>query len=383
MTQRLPSHGTDGVDFHHHAEEHHHAAGSHFPQPSEDPLSGRGSLQAEALATIAELVILLFALAALLAGMVSRQPEIGDLAINFVAIILEAMPFMMLGALIGGIIEVFVPSAFVQRALEGRATTAVFIAAALGMCFPVCECAIVPIVRRLIAKGVPRSAAIAFLLGAPIVNPLVAASTWLAYRGDWGMVLTRMVCGYVIAVGVAFIFGALFRNQSLVIPESSSCCEHGCHCGHDHHSHAPSSVLSKITDAVTHARDDFFTIGKYLIIGAFVAALARASIDVVAFRELFASPLHSILAMMGLAVTLNLCSETDAFIAAGFRGIFPDTAQMAFMVFGPMLDMKLILQYFTMFRARTIWSLALLTVTAVLIVMMVLHYGFGGVPGAR
>jgi uncharacterized membrane protein YraQ (UPF0718 family) len=87
--------------------------------------------------------------------------------------------------------------------------------------------------------------------------------------------------------------------------------------------------------------------------------------------------------MMGLAVALNLCSETDAFIAAGFRAVFPDTAQLAFMVLGPMLDMKLMLQYFTLFRSRMIGALSLLTFLAVLIAMMALQYGFGGVPGAK
>lgn len=382
MTPQQPSRSATKLGYRHHAEALPHETKEHFSLAHPHP--GPGSLQAEALAIMAELVILIFGLSALVVGVISRQPELGDLAINFVAIILEAMPFMMVGAVIGSIIEVFVPSEFVQRVLAGHTKSTVFVAAALGMVFPVCECAIVPIVRRLINKGVPRPAAIAFLLGAPIVNPLVAASTWLAYRGNWGMVTTRMVCGYVIAVSVALVFDAMFRHQNIVLPESSASCEHGCHhCGHDHHSHAPSSLLVKITDAATHAREDFFTIGKFLIIGAFVAAFARATIDVVAFQQLFASPILSILAMMGLAVTLNLCSETDAFIAAGFRGIFPETAQMAFMVLGPMLDLKLMLAYFTMFRGRTIWFLAVLTVVAVLVVMIVLQYGFGGIPGAK
>ena len=96
-----------------------------------------------------------------------------------------------------------------------------------------------------------------------------------------------------------------------------------------------------------------------------MAALASATIDVVAFRELFSSPILSILAMMGLAVALNLCSETDAFIAAGFRAVFPRRPNWPFMVLGPMLDLKLVLQYFTLFRSRMIGALALLTVVAV------------------
>jgi len=342
------------------------------------------SPKAESAAILLEVTILTFALVALGAGMLTRDAEVRDLAINFVSIILEAVPFMMIGALIGGIIEVFVSPDFVQRVLAGRTRPAVFVAAALGMIFPVCECAIVPIVRRLINKGVPFPAAIAFLLGAPIVNPVVAASTWLAYRANWGMVTTRMVCGYVIAVSVALVLSAIFRNQSGALLSGGASCEHGClHCENPDHDHDHSSFLSKIFNAITHARDDFFAFGKFLIIGAFVAALARATIDVVAFRQLFASPILSILAMMGLAVTLNLCSETDAFIAAGFRAVFPETAQMAFMVLGPMLDLKLVLTYFTLFRGRMIGALSLLTFMAVLTAMMAMQYWFGGVPGGR
>ncbi len=355
-----------------------------FPNPVDHTHLGSRSFRAEAIAVILEVVILAFALSALIAGMLTSAPEMRDMAINFISIILEAVPFMMVGAVIGGIIEAFVPQEFVQRALTGHNTATVFVAAGLGIVVPICECAIVPIVRRLINKGIPLPAAIAFLLGAPIVNPIVAASTWLAYRGNWGVVTTRMVCGYVIAVTIALVLGAMFRREEAIIPNSGTSCEHVCcHCEDLHEGSMPSSFWSKIVDALSHARDDFFTFGKFLIIGALVAAFARATIDVVAFRQLFASPMLSILAMMGLAVTLNLCSETDAFIAAGFRAVFPETAQMAFMVLGPMLDLKLVLTYFTIFRSRMIATLALLTFTAVLLAMMTLHYWFGGFAFAR
>ncbi len=302
-----------------------------FPHALSLPHAATSSPKAEAAAIMFEVAVLTFALVVLGAGMLTRDPVVRDLAINFVAIILEAVPFMMIGALIGGIIEAFVPPEFVQGLLSGRTKAAVFVAAGLGVIFPICECAIVPIVRRLINKGVPLPAAIAFLLGAPIVNPVVAASTLLAYQGNWGMVATRMACGYVIAVSVALVLGAIFKNEAGALLPGGASCEHGCcHCENPDHDHGHSGLLSKILAAITHARDDFFTFAKFLIIGAFVAALARATIDVVAFRELFSSPILSILAMMGLAVALNLCSGTDAFIAAGFRAVFPSTAQMAF-----------------------------------------------------
>jgi uncharacterized protein len=385
LTPRQPSRQAATVSLSERSTISHHDADEHFAPGLPHLHLSPESRRAEAIAIIGELTILAFALSTLVVGTLTREPEIGDLAINFVSIILEALPFMMIGAVIGGIIEVFVPPDFIQRTLIGQGKAAVFVAAGLGLVFPICECAIVPIVRRLINKGIPRSAAIAFLLGAPIVNPLVAASTWLAYRGNWGMVTTRMLCGYVIAVGVALVLDKISPKEStLSTARHLDSCEHGCShgcCGHDHE-HMPSSFFGKILEAITHARDDFFTIGKYLIIGAFVAGLARTVIDVEAFQRLFSSPVPAILAMMGLAVALNLCSQTDAFIAAGFRGIFPDTAQMAFMILGPMLDLKLLLAYFTMFDGRTIRTLSILTIIAVFAAMMILHYGFGGLLGA-
>jgi uncharacterized membrane protein YraQ (UPF0718 family) len=309
---------------------------------------------------------------------------VGDLSISFLAIMVEAMPFMLLGSVVGGLIEAFVPEEMVSRLVAGRKNAAVFVAAGLGIIFPVCECAIVPVVRRLLRKGMPLSAAVALLLGGPIVNPIVAASTWLAYRFDWGFLSIRMICGYTIAVTVALVMNLLFRNKSVLLDEPPSESTLACGCSaHDHAANGTSNTLSKFFAALQHACDDFFDIGRFLVIGAFIAALARTTIGVDALRDLLASPGIAIVVMMGLAIALNLCSETDAFIAAGFRGVLPDTAQMAFMVLGPMLDMKLLLMYLTMFRKRVIVALSFLTFMAVLGVMMFLQYGLGGFSGGQ
>lgn len=334
---------------------------------------------------VLEATFLWIALVLLVASDVQGLDQIvGDMAITFVAIIAEAMPFMLLGSLIGGLIEVFIPQEWVQRSLGTRECAGVFIGAGLGLLFPVCECAIVPVVRRLLHKGVPLSAAIAFLLGGPIVNPLVASSTWLAYRADWGVVVTRMVCGYTIAVAVALIMHALFRHTSVLVEgtASQSTSASDC-CCHDHGIDGATGSIEKFWDAMRHACDDFFEVGRFLIIGAFVAALARTTIGIDALRGLLASPILAIIMMMGLAIAFNLCSETDAFIAAGFRGVLPHSAQMAFMVLGPMFDAKLFLMYLTLFRKRVIVTLAALILTSVLAAMMFLQYGPGGVPGGQ
>jgi hypothetical protein len=117
-------------------------------------------------------------------------------------------------------------------------------------------------------------------------------------------------------------------------------------------------------------------VGRYLIVGAFIAALMRSTIDMNTFLSLKDSPLLAIVLMMAMAVLLNLCSEADAFIAASFRGLMPDAAMMAFMVLGPMLDIKLILMYFSVFRKRVIISLIGTVLTTVLLAMLGLHFFF-------
>ncbi len=307
---------------------------------------------------------------------------VGDLSISFVAIMVEAMPFMLLGSIVGGLIEAFVPQEWVSRSLAGRKHATIFIAAGLGLVFPVCECAIVPVVRRLLHKGVPLPAAIAFLLGAPIVNPIVGASTWLAYRSDWSFLGTRMICGYTIAVAIALMMNFLFRDKAALLRGASTEYAPACGCGHDHDVSTDNKV-SRLFAAFQHACDDFFDVGRFLVIGAFIAALARTVIEVDALRDLFVTPGIAIIVMMGLAVALNLCSETDAFIAAGFRGVLPDTAQMAFMVLGPMLDTKLLLMYLTVFRKRAIATLSLLILATVFAIMVFFQYGLGGLPGGQ
>ncbi len=331
-----------------------------------------------------EAAFLLFAAGLLVLGKgLGISTAVNDLSISFVAIMLEAMPFMLIGAVIGGLIEVFVPQEWVGRILAGRTHTSILIAAGLGAVFPVCECAIVPVVRRLLHKGVPTSAAIAFLLGGPIVNPVVAGSTWLAYRGDWSFLGTRMVFGYGIAVAIALITSFLFRQKDMLLEDAHVPTHSACGCGAHQHEDDRRSITQRLFAAFQHACDDFFDVGKFLVIGAFVAAGCRTIIGVDVFRELFASPGLAIIAMMALAMALNLCSETDAFIAAGFRGVLPDTAQMAFMLLGPMLDIKLLLMYLTIFRKQTILVLSLLIFGMVLACTLFLQYGLGGLPGAH
>ena len=205
-------------------------------------------------------------------------------------------------------------------------------------------------------KGVPVPAAVTFMLAGPIVNIIVGWSTAVAYTFNWYVVFLRLGCGYVVAVAVGILFTffiplknplapAIFQNS----PRTCSCCQSD---------KAFSSWLGKLHHTFRHASEDFLHVGKYLVIGAFIAALMRTMVPVSSFNALGDAPFVAILLMMGLAIALNLCSEADAFISASFRWLLPGSAQMGFMVLGPMLDLKLLLMYFTVFRKRIILLLS-------------------------
>jgi hypothetical protein len=340
---------------------------------------------------------------------------LNSLAIVFVSIVLEAIPFMLFGSLVGGLIEAFVSRERLAAWLPKKGWLTVFMAAGAGMVFPVCECAVVPVVRRLIGKGLPFSAAIAYLLGGPIVNPVVAASTALAYAFDWRIVILRLVLGYGIAVAIGTLMGWLFTGTDAVKDDSDTSANEASSCGHHHHqlsndhglaitgndqtlavpinpisntmscecghSHSTSdSWLDKAGSAFAHAKDDFLAVGHFLVIGAFIAALAQTYIDRSSFLSLTDVPVLSVAIMMALAILLNLCSEADAFIAASFQGLMSMPAQMAFLLTGPMFDLKLLLMYQSVFKRRAIAVLASLIVAVVLTVAVILAMMNGMLP---
>ena len=126
--------------------------------------------------------------------------------------------------------------------------------------------------------------------------------------------------------------------------------------------------------ALSHAAEDFFDIVRFLVIGAFIAALLQTLVPRQIFAAAVSPPVFSILLMMIMAVVLNLCSEADAFVAASFRSSpVPLSAQLGFMILGPMLDLKLILMYLNVFRIRAIAALAVFTFSAVFLGMILLE----------
>jgi len=252
-----------------------------------------------------------------------------NLFIVFGSLLIEAMPFVALGALVSALIEVFVPaSTFAKLATLPRAVQ-LPAAAMAGIAFPVCECGSVPVARRLARKGLAPAAAVTFMLAAPIVNPVVIASTFVAYRGRdslWVMVIGRFTIGMLVAICVGWVIGArtpgeLLRGAS-VDDEPDD---------HDE---------PRARRFFTHLTGDLIFMARFLIVGALIAATIQTFVPSSVVDHVATLPILSLLAMMALAFILSLCSESDAFVAASFTSFGP-SAQLAFLVFGPMVDLKL------------------------------------------
>jgi uncharacterized membrane protein YraQ (UPF0718 family) len=288
------------------------------------------------------------------------EESIKNLALFFVSIVLEAFPFMLLGSLVSGFVEEFVRKDRLASILPKRAFLTTVLAALAGIVFPVCECAIVPVVRRFLKKGVPLGAAIAYLLAGPIVNPVVAASTGVAYRGTGGFGWEMVAAGSAWASSWRWSRGRSSGGSGRRPSRPASPVATSTLTTTDRR-----TSWTRLFRAIRHGADEFLDVGQYLVLGAFVAALLQVFIPRATFVDLASTPLLAVVGMMGLAVVLNLCSEADAFVAASFRTHLPMTAQLGFLVLGPMLDLKLIAMYLGVFRKRAI--LAIVTVVFLLV----------------
>jgi hypothetical protein len=262
------------------------------------------------------------------------QAAFANFATVFVAIVLQAVPFLALGVTVSAAIGTFVPPGLLPRLLPRRPEAAVPLAALAGAALPGCECGSVPIARRLVDRGAPASAALAFLLSAPAINPVVLVATAVAFPGRPEMVAGRFLASLLAASAVGWIWARTGRDELLRTRRQ-------------HHTDAD----TKVGTFLQIAQHDFLNAGGFLIVGAATAAALQTVVPRSIVDSVASSGLLSVLALAVLAVAMAICSEADAFIAASLKQFSP-TAQLTFMVVGPMVDVKLVaLQAGTFSRA--------------------------------
>jgi uncharacterized protein len=295
----------------------------------------------------------------------ARVVDVGriDAAQNFVliftAIVVEALPFVLIGAVAGALIEVYVPESLVTRVGRMRLGVQLPFAVMGGLAFPVCDCGSVPVARRLIARGIHPAAGLAFMFAAPIFNPIVLASTFIAYRGRgfaMQMVAGRAALALLVALAAGWALGAEGTKEILrPRPDDFD----------PLHDHGGDSAAGRRRAFIEHLTGDFLFMGKFLVVGSALAAGIQTALPQSIISGVARTPVVGTLALMGIAFIASLCSEADAFVAVSFTQ-FPLGSQLAFLVFGPVADAKLSMIYSGTFRKRFVPRLLAIVVPVVL-----------------
>ena len=284
----------------------------------------------------------------------------------FASLLIEALPFIVLGAAVSALIEVVVPSRVFVRLAALPRSVQMPVAGLGGFAFPVCECGSVPVARRLVTKGLSPAAGVTFMLAAPILNPVVLVATAIAYRGRdilWPMVLGRAALGLTVALSVGWVVARRSREQLLRASPDH---------GHDHA--APGE--GRAARYFGQLAGDFTMLARYLVIGAAVAAALQTFLPQSIIASVAGTPVLDVVAMMLLAAALSLCSESDAFVAASFVQ-FGFAAQLAFLVAGPMIDAKLAALYAGTFGPAFVRTVALTVFALTLAGALWLQVAFG------
>jgi uncharacterized protein len=254
-------------------------------------------------------------------------PVVRTAATVFVAVCVQALPFLVLGVLLSGVIAAFVSPAVLRRLLPDRPGRAVPVAGVAGMVLPGCECASVPVARRLIGQGVPDAVALTFLLAAPAVNPVVLVATAVAFPGEPAMAVARLLGSLATACVMGWLWQRVGKAEWIAARARRGV--------------EPPTGAGRWSVLVETARHDLVSAGGFLVVGALVAAVLSVLVPPVWLDALAGQLVLAVLVLAVLAVLLALCSEADAFVAASLS-MLPLLPRLVFLVVGPAVDVKLI-----------------------------------------
>jgi len=259
-----------------------------------------------------------------LAGFVD-QPALQTFSTIFISITVQALPFLVLGVVVSGAIAALVPPGWLARVLPRNPVLAVPAASIAGVALPGCECGSVPIAGRLTAGGAAPPAALAFMLAAPAINPVVIVATAVAFPGQPRVVVARFLASLLTAIAVGLVWSRIGRDAWV--------------------ERARRRIVEGTTrwESFSHtARHDFLHAGGWLVLGGAMAATLQTLVPRSILDALGGNGVVAVLTLAVLAVVLAICSEADGFVAASLSTVFPTTALLTFMVVGPAVDIKLV-----------------------------------------
>lgn len=310
----------------------------------------------------------------------------------FLSLLVEAIPFLLLGVLLSGLLLFFVDERKLAALIPKNPLLGALAGSLLGFLFPVCECGNVPVARRLLMQGFPSSVAVGFLLAAPTINPIVIWSTWTAFRDQPEIVVLRVVFSLAIATIVAWVFSAQADLRPLLQPSmvrSLPAPERGGKVTFRSPAKAAKSPLlqsgtfildrpgqplgvnqlqmaagvkskplpERLRLLLDNTIQETRELGGMLVLGSAIAACIQVAVPREVILSIGNSPVTAILAMMILAALVSICSTVDAFFALSFASAFTSGSLLAFLVFGPMIDLKGIGLMLSIFKQRAIFYL--------------------------
>lgn len=254
---------------------------------------------------------------------------IKNIAIIFMSIFFESLPFLLLGSFISSIIEVYISNDTIAKLISKNKVLGSIVGVFLGFFIPACDCAVIPVAKRLMKKKVPINVTVSFMLASPIINPVVLLSTYYAfYKTNSNIFWGRFILGIIISLVIGIIMGIIFGNKDVVTNNTDD----DCHC-HKHHK-------NKITAIFIHTANDLFEVVKYLMFGALIASLVQVLLPRSILISLNNNSWASIITLMLFAYLISLCSTSDSFVGKTLLSSFGETSIMAYLLLGPMIDIK-------------------------------------------
>lgn len=259
--------------------------------------------------------------------------NIKNIAIIFLSIFFEALPFLLLGSIISSVIEKYVSNEKIASIIPKNPILGSLFGIFLGFFLPACDCAVIPITKRLIKKKVPINVAVSFMLASPIINPVVLLSTYYAfYSTNPKIFWARFILGILVAAVVSSILGLIFKDD-FVVKNSIEEIEEECSCCHHHHENA-------FLEIVNHTMSDLFDVLKYMIFGALIASFVQVYMPRSVITVFNSNNYLSIIVLMLFAYLLSLCSTSDSFIGKSLINSFTKSSVVAYLLLGPMIDVK-------------------------------------------
>jgi uncharacterized membrane protein YraQ (UPF0718 family) len=323
----------------------------------------------------------------------------------FLSLLVEALPFLLLGVLFSSALLLFLDERWLLRILPRNALFGALVGSAIGMVFPVCECGNVPVARRFLVQGVPASVTVGFLLAAPTINPIVIWSTWTAFRGQPELVVLRVVVSLIIATLAGWVFSYEADIRELLNPalarsmlrsrepeQPGTLLQSGTYWLGQADRPLEGSVSSlqaaalgsaavalpqpgdRLRIFVDNSLREFRELGGVLILGSAVAAIVQVAVPRETIVAIGQGPITSILAMMILAAAISICSTVDAFFALSFAATFTTGSLLAFMTFGPTIDLKAVGLMLTIFKPRAILYLFAIAAQVSFLAALMVNY---------